>query len=272
MIQEPTQKAAGFRPCKRCGPDQSALEEQHAAKIANSCRVIEAAEEEPTLDELAQSAGLSAYHFHGIFKAITGVTPKAYAIAHRQNRVREKLGTSKSVTEAIYDAGFNSSGRFYANSSRVREEGGVFRRSAEDQGWDDAAARTLDPRAGRAINLDQRNADAQEFIAITGADFREGHGEAYYAPGASFISMPAFESFKDADCFYATSFHELGHWTAHKSRLDRDLKNRFGSRDYAAEELVAELASAFIVSFLGSKPSSSDEERLEPFFSHRLTP
>jgi AraC family transcriptional regulator of adaptative response/methylated-DNA-[protein]-cysteine methyltransferase len=95
------------------------LEEQHAAKIANSCRLIEAAEEEPTLDELAQSAGLSAYHFHRIFKAITGVTPKAYAIAHRQKRVREKLGTSKSVTEAIYDAGFNSSGRFYANSSRV---------------------------------------------------------------------------------------------------------------------------------------------------------
>jgi AraC family transcriptional regulator, regulatory protein of adaptative response / methylated-DNA-[protein]-cysteine methyltransferase len=112
-------EAAGFRPCKRCGPDQSALEEQHAAKIANTCRLIEAAEEEPKLDELAQSAGLSAYHFHRIFKAITGVTPKAYAIAHRQERVREKLGRSKSVTEAIYDAGFNSSGRFYANSSRV---------------------------------------------------------------------------------------------------------------------------------------------------------
>ena len=93
-------EAAGFRPCKRCGLDQSALEEQHAAKIANTCRLIEAAEEEPKLDELAQSAGLSAYHFHRIFKAITGVTPKAYAIAHRQKRVREKLGTSKSVTEA----------------------------------------------------------------------------------------------------------------------------------------------------------------------------
>jgi antirestriction protein ArdC len=102
-----------------------------------------------------------------------------------------------------------------------------------------------------AINLDQRDEDAQAFIQITGADFREGHGEAYYAAGADFIAMPSFESFKDADCFYATSFHELGHWTAHKSRLDRDLKNRFGSRDYAAEELVAELCSAFLAAEFG---------------------
>jgi antirestriction protein ArdC len=58
--------------------------------------------------------------------------------------------------------------------------------------------------------------------------------------------MPSFESFQDSDCFYATIFHELSHWTAHKSRLDSDLKNRFRSRDYAAEELVAELSSAFL--------------------------
>jgi antirestriction protein ArdC len=79
----------------------------------------------------------------------------------------------------------------------------------------------------KPINLDQRDVEAQEFIKVTGADFREGHGEAYYAAGADFISMPHFDAFKDSDCFYATSFHELGHWTAHKSRLDRDLKNRF---------------------------------------------
>jgi antirestriction protein ArdC len=65
------------------------------------------------------------------------------------------------------------------------------------------------------------------------------------------MSMPAFEAFKDADCFYATNFHELGHWTAHKSRLQRNLKNQFGSRDYAAEELVAELASAFLCAEFG---------------------
>jgi len=102
-----------------------------------------------------------------------------------------------------------------------------------------------------ALNLDERNADAQDFITVTGADFREGQGEPYYAAGRDFISMPTFEAFKDADCFYATSFHELGHWSGHKSRLDRDLTNRFGNRAYAAEELVAELASAFLCAEFG---------------------
>jgi AraC family transcriptional regulator, regulatory protein of adaptative response / methylated-DNA-[protein]-cysteine methyltransferase len=112
-------EAAGFRPCKRCRPNEPSLKAQHAASIASACRLIEEAEEAPTLDELARSVGLSHYHFHRLFKTITGVTPKAYTIAHRQKRVRERLGKSKSVTEAIYDAGFNSSGRFYADSGRV---------------------------------------------------------------------------------------------------------------------------------------------------------
>src|ERR1700732_4844594 len=85
-----------------------------------------------------------------------------------------------------------------------------------------------------ALNLDKRNADAQDFITVTGADFREGQGEPYYAAGRDFISMPSFEAFKDADCFYAISFHELGHWSGHKSRLDRDLTTRFGNRAYAS--------------------------------------
>jgi AraC family transcriptional regulator of adaptative response/methylated-DNA-[protein]-cysteine methyltransferase len=112
-------QAAGFRPCKRCRPDQPALDEQYASKVVEACRLIEEAEEEPKLGELAQSAGLSPHYFHRIFKSVAGVTPKAYAIAHRQKRIREKLERSKSVTEAIYDAGFNSSGRFYATSSQV---------------------------------------------------------------------------------------------------------------------------------------------------------
>src|SRR6185295_2922327 len=66
-----------------------------------------------------------------------------------------------------------------------------------------------------------------------------------------FISMPAFEGFKGADHFYYVAFHELTHWTGHKARLDRDLKNRFGSRDYAAEELVAELGAAFLCAEFG---------------------
>jgi antirestriction protein ArdC len=109
-------------------------------------------------------------------------------------------------------------------------------------------------RAGRPMrvrNPDTRDALADEFLRSTGADIREGHGEAYYAPGHDFISMPAFSAFKGADHFYNVVFHELTHWTGHKSRLDRDLKNRFGSRCYAAEELVAELGAAYLSAEFG---------------------
>jgi AraC family transcriptional regulator of adaptative response/methylated-DNA-[protein]-cysteine methyltransferase len=110
---------AGFRPCKRCKPDQPSLFQQHAEKVAEACRLIETADEEPKLDALARKVGLSPYHFHRIFKASLGVTPKAYAAAHRNKRVREELSRSATVTEAIYGAGFNSNGRFYATSSEV---------------------------------------------------------------------------------------------------------------------------------------------------------
>ncbi len=112
-------EAAGFRPCKRCKPNAPALHQEHAAKVARACRLIETSPEAPALGALAEAAGLSTYHFHRIFKAVTGVTPKAYAMACRQKRVRDHLKGSNSVTEAIYEAGFNSSGRFYASSSKV---------------------------------------------------------------------------------------------------------------------------------------------------------
>ncbi len=110
---------AGFRPCKRCKPGQPSLEEQHAGKVAESCRAIEAAEETPTLAALASAAGLSPYHFHRVFKAVTGLTPKDYATAHRTRRVQAELRRSDTVTQAIYDAGFNSGGRFYATSDAM---------------------------------------------------------------------------------------------------------------------------------------------------------
>lgn len=110
---------AGFRPCKRCRPDQPPLAEQHAAKVAEICRMIEAADTAPNLAELADRAGLSTYHFHRVFKAATGLTPKAYAAAHRAHRVRNALGRGETVTDAIFDAGYNSSGRFYAEADRV---------------------------------------------------------------------------------------------------------------------------------------------------------
>jgi AraC family transcriptional regulator of adaptative response/methylated-DNA-[protein]-cysteine methyltransferase len=110
---------AGFRPCKRCRPNEPALAEQRAAAVAKACRLIETAEEMPNLDTLAKTAGMSRFHFHRIFKSITGVTPKAYAAQHRAQRVRDELGRSATVTEAIYGSGFNSNGRFYAASSGV---------------------------------------------------------------------------------------------------------------------------------------------------------
>lgn len=103
----------------------------------------------------------------------------------------------------------------------------------------------------RVRNPDTRDALADEFLRSTGADVREGHGEAYYVPSQDFISIPAFEAFKGADHFYNVTFHELTHWTGHKSRLDRDLKHRFGERAYAAEELVAELGAAFLSAEFG---------------------
>lgn len=110
---------AGFRPCKRCRPDRLSLSGQHAATIAGLCRYIETADRAPTLDELAHRAGVSAYHLHRTFKAIAGVTPKVYAAAHRAERVRQALQTSATVTDAVYDAGYNSNGRFYDESDRV---------------------------------------------------------------------------------------------------------------------------------------------------------
>ena len=109
-------------------------------------------------------------------------------------------------------------------------------------------------RAGKPMrvrNPDTRDTLADDFLCSTGADVREGQGEAYFAPGPDFICLPAFAAFKGADHFYNVAFHELTHWTGHKSRLDRDLKHRFGAREYAAEELVAELGAAFLCAEFG---------------------
>jgi AraC family transcriptional regulator of adaptative response/methylated-DNA-[protein]-cysteine methyltransferase len=112
-------EAAGFRPCRRCKPTAPALEELRRRTVAAACRAIQAAEETPDLEALARSAGMSRFHFQRIFKAATGVSPKAYAAACRSSRMRELLPKSSTVTEAIYEAGFNSNGRFYAKSSDI---------------------------------------------------------------------------------------------------------------------------------------------------------
>lgn len=110
-------RATGFRACKRCRPDALSLHAENAAIVAKTCRLIEQSETAPCLDDLAKAVGRSASHFHRLFKAVTGLTPKAYAAAQQAARVREGLTNGASVTASIYDAGFNSSGRFYARSN-----------------------------------------------------------------------------------------------------------------------------------------------------------
>jgi len=110
---------AGFRACQRCDPKGSGLAGRHAKAVVTACRMIKNAEEFPNLDQLAQAVNMSPSYFHRLFKAAIGLTPKAYANAHRSNRVRKALPRWPTVTEAIYESGFNSNGRFYADSSKM---------------------------------------------------------------------------------------------------------------------------------------------------------
>ena len=113
-------ESAGFRPCRRCRPNRPPLEQGHSALVAQSCRTIEAAGSAPRLATLAAQAGMSPSHFHRVFKTLTGVTPRAYAAAQRATRVRRELTKEgRTVTEAIYAAGFNSGGRFYESSDHL---------------------------------------------------------------------------------------------------------------------------------------------------------
>lgn len=96
--------------------------------------------------------------------------------------------------------------------------------------------------------------EAEALIATTGARFVEGGGEAFYHRGEDFIRLPFRETFLTPADYYCTALHELGHWTAYPSRLNRDLQHRFGSSAYAREELIAELASAFLCAHLNIVP------------------
>ncbi|WP_323718049.1 bifunctional DNA-binding transcriptional regulator/O6-methylguanine-DNA methyltransferase Ada [Paracoccus aminovorans] len=112
-------EAAGFRPCRRCNPRGASTAEANAALVAAACRLIESAETPPSLDVLAEAAGLSPFHFHRQFKAITGLTPRAYASAHRAGKLRERLRSGSSVTGAIYEAGFGANSRFYESADGI---------------------------------------------------------------------------------------------------------------------------------------------------------
>ena len=110
-------EAAGYRASRRPAADRTAAAARRAALVVDACRLIEQAETLPTLQELANQASMSAFHFHRVFKAETGLAPKAYASAFRARRLREALGdpgtAGGTITDAIYGAGFNSNSRFY---------------------------------------------------------------------------------------------------------------------------------------------------------------
>ena len=96
---------------------------------------------------------------------------------------------------------------------------------------------------------------AEALIAATSADFRVGGDQAFYVPSEDFIRIPHQTVFTEQINYYRTAFHELGHWTGHTSRLDRSLTTNFGTVDYAREELVAEMATAFVCASLGIVPT-----------------
>ena len=101
----------------------------------------------------------------------------------------------------------------------------------------------VEPRLDPVQRIDQ----AEAFFAATGAEIRHGGTQAYYAVHPDYVQMPPFETFRDAESYYATLGHECTHWTRHPSRLDRDFgRKRWGDEGYAMEELVAELGSAFL--------------------------
>lgn len=112
-------EAAGFRPCKRCRPDQPHLAERHRILVEQACRFIEQSSAAPTLTQIAAHVGMSEHHFHRLFKAATGLTPKAYITAQRQRVLKEHLGQQNKITDAIYAAGYGSSSRFYETAGQV---------------------------------------------------------------------------------------------------------------------------------------------------------
>jgi antirestriction protein ArdC len=101
----------------------------------------------------------------------------------------------------------------------------------------------------------EQHEQAEALIAATGADFRIGGPEAFYSPTLDFVQVPPQPAFTQQIDYYRTALHELGHWTGHKSRLDRDQSGGFGSALYAREELCAEMASAFLCAALGIMPT-----------------
>jgi AraC family transcriptional regulator of adaptative response/methylated-DNA-[protein]-cysteine methyltransferase len=114
-----TAETAGFRACKRCLPAGLSRLELNSSKIEKACRFIEDSDAMPSLVDIAEHVGMSVFHVHRTFKSITGLTPNTYGGLRRAERVRKSLGESRSVTDAIFEAGYNSNSRFYENADNL---------------------------------------------------------------------------------------------------------------------------------------------------------
>ncbi|CAH5651336.1 MULTISPECIES: bifunctional DNA-binding transcriptional regulator/O6-methylguanine-DNA methyltransferase Ada [Klebsiella] len=127
-----TAQAEGFRPCKRCQPEKSDPQQQKVEKVAAACRLLE--QETPmTLEALARQAALSPFHFHRLFKSVTGMTPKAWQQAWRARRLREALGQGAKITDAALSAGFPDNSSYYQQAdAALGMTGRQFRRGGED--------------------------------------------------------------------------------------------------------------------------------------------
>ncbi|GJK45899.1 bifunctional DNA-binding transcriptional regulator/O6-methylguanine-DNA methyltransferase Ada [Klebsiella grimontii] len=127
-----TAQAEGFRPCKRCQPEKSDPQQQKVEKVAAACRLLE--QETPmTLEALARQAALSPFHFHRLFKSVTGMTPKAWQQAWRARRLREALGQGAKITDAALSAGFPDSSSYYQQAdAALGMTGRQFRRGGGD--------------------------------------------------------------------------------------------------------------------------------------------
>src|ERR1700760_2835321 len=99
-------QTAGFRPCKRCRPNEGSSADRHIAAIGRACDLIRARDELPSLAELADAAGISRFHFHRVFKQITGATPREWGKAHRLGRFADRLDAGEGIAAAAYGAGF----------------------------------------------------------------------------------------------------------------------------------------------------------------------
>src|SRR5437762_2929155 len=106
-------EAAGFRACKRCRPNEGSQADRHVAAIGRACALIRRSDEIPSLAELADAAGISRFHFHRVFKQITGTTPRQWGKAHRLGRFADRLDAGEGIAEAAYGAGFGASSRAY---------------------------------------------------------------------------------------------------------------------------------------------------------------